>query len=211
MRLAIFTLCCALVGAWVHTAAAKPRTRDTSFIYIRGSSSNVLMSGDLDDLERVRKSLKPRERALWARTADGKEYIVRDAATLDELERIWKPATELADQLGKLGEEQGKYGDELGKLGEQQGRLGERQAQLGLKLVNASDAQRAAIDREMQEIDGKMRDLNKQMRVFEKPMRKLDKQMQEIQPKHEAASKQAEAGTAALLSRAIGSGLAKPF
>lgn len=205
MRLAIITICCLLA----YPAFAKPR--GTSFIYIRGANTATLMSGSYDDVARVRKALKPGERALWTRMADGKEYLVRDTATLDELERIWKTATELAEQLGKLGEEQGKYGEQVGKLGEQVGKLGLQQARLGLKLANATDAEHAAIEREMREVDGKMNELNKQMETFEKPMRKLDKQMQEIQPKHDAASKQAEAATATLLSRAISSGIAKPF
>jgi len=203
MRLAIFALCLFLA----HPVAARPR--GTSFIYVRGANNSVLMSGDLDDLERVRKSLK--SRGLWARAADGKEYIIRDVATLDELERIWKPANELSEQLGKLGEEQGKYGEQQGKLGEQVGKLGEHQAQLGLKLVNANEAQRAAIDREMRDIDAKMRELDQQMAALEKPMRKLDKQMRDIEPKHDAATKQAESGTASLVSRAIASGAATPF
>jgi hypothetical protein len=35
--------------------------------------------------------------------------------------------------------------------------------------------------------------------------------MREIEPKHNAASEDAEAGTSALLSRAIANGTAKPF
>ena len=115
------------------------------------------MSGDSGDLERVRKSIKPRERALWARTADGHEYIVRDAAVLDELERIWQRANDLAEALGKLGDEQGKLGDQLGKIGEQQGKLGDRMGQLGEKLASASEAQQAAIEREMRKIETSMR------------------------------------------------------
>ena len=205
MRLAIFALCFALLG---HLAIAGGRT---SFIYVRGGNSSVTMSGDLDDLERVRKALKPSERALWARMPDGKEYLVRDAATLDALERTWKPANELSEQMGKLGDEMGKLGEQQGKLGEQMGRLGARQGELGLKLVSADDKERAAIEREMRELDGKMKELEKQMRVFEKPMRKLEKQMHEIEPKQNAAVKQAEAGTTDLMSRAIANGLAKPF
>lgn len=207
MRFAILMICCLLLAF----PAIAGKRREASFIYVRGSNSNVLMSGDLDDLERVRKALKPRDRALWARTVDGKEYVVRDAAVLDELERIWKPVNELSEQLGKLGNEQGKYGELLGKLGEQVGRLGARQGELGLKLVSADDAEHAAIEREMAEIDKQMRELDKQMRVFDKPMRKLDKQMREIEPKHNAAAKQAETATSDLLARAIASGAAKPF
>lgn len=209
MRLALFTLCCVVLGALAHPVFAKPR--GASFIYVRGGNDSVLMSGDTDDLERVRKALEPQDRALWARTADRKEYIVRDSATLDELEATWKTANELSERLGTLGKEQGKYGEQLGKLGEQVGKLGLRQGQLGLQLVNATDAQRAAIEREMRELDGKMQELQKQMKVFEKPMRKLENQMRDIQPKQNAAVKQAETATDALLSRAIASGVAKPF
>ncbi len=205
MRLVILALCLALA------APAFAKSRGSSFIYFRGANSDTMMSGDLDDLERVRKAIGKQDRALWVRTDSGKQYIIRDGATLDELERVWKPANELSQQLGKLGEEQGKYGEQLGKLGEQVGKLGEQQGRLGLQLVDATDAQRAAIERQMRELDAKMRELDKQMRVFDKPMRALDKQMRALQPKQEAAVKQAETGTTTLVSRAISSGLAKPF
>jgi len=188
--------------------------RGSTFIYIRGASEDVLMSGDLSDLERVRKALKPNERALWTRAANGKEYLIRDAATLDELEKAWGPAQVIGAQMSKLGDPMSKLGEQMGKVGEQQGKLGLRQGELSVKLtrIDSDDtARRAPIERELREIEAKMAELQKQMRALEKPMKELEKQMKAIQPKHEAAVKQAQTATDALIARAINSGLAKPF
>lgn len=194
----------------VTPAAAQPRTCVSSFIVLRGSRG-ATMSGDSSDLDRVRKAVAPGERAAWTRTTACKEYLVRDTAVIDEIERAWKPANALSEQMGKLGAEEGKLGEQQGKIGEKEGKLGEQQAQLGFRLVNASDAQRVAINREMRGIDAKIKILDGIMRTFDAPMRALDRQIQELSPKQEAAVKQAQAATDAVLARAIASGVAKPF
>ena len=208
----LWFLASVVLAALLQSAFAADR--ESSFIYLRGVGQDVLMSGDLPSLERVRKTLKPNERALWTRIASGKEYVIRDPATLDALDKAWSPALALAAQLGKIGEQQGKIGEQQGKIGEQQGALGLRQGELSTKLAEldpADTARRAPIERELRELAAKMDALAKQMRTFEKPMRELQKQMSAIAPKHDAANKQARAATDALIARAISSGLAKPF
>ena len=179
MRLALVSLLCLVLAGPAFAKSSR-----LTFIYVRGGNSSTLMSGVLDDLERVRKALGKQDRALWVRTADDKEYIIRDAATLDELERLWKPANELAQQLGKLGAEQGKLGEQLGKLGEQQGKLGEQQGRIGEqqgrlaehqgrlaeKLANATDAQRTALEREMRDL-GPVKHLRPTFGVRRGPLR----------------------------------------
>jgi len=207
----LWFLACVLVAALLQSAFAGERT---SFIYQRANTDDLFMHGDLSDLERVRKALKPRDRVLWTRTESRKEYLIRDPATLDAFEKAWAPAEVLSRQLGELGKQQGKLGEQQGKLGEQQGKLGERQGKLEQKLesLDSDDTvRRAPIEREMRELEAKMAELEKQMRVFEKPMRELEKQMRALEPKHDAAAKQAQAATDALVARAIASGVAKPF
>jgi septal ring factor EnvC (AmiA/AmiB activator) len=207
MRIALIV---ASILGLAHAAAADPRTCQTSFIVV-SDAHDVLMSGDSDDVDRVRKALPAHERAVWTRTADCKEYVVRDGGVVDEIQRDWKPTNALAEQLGKLGDQQGKLGEQMGKLGEKEGKLGERVGELALRSVNATEAQRPAIEREMRDLEGQMRDIEKQMKVFEKPMKELEKPMREIERKLKPLAKQAEADTYAVLARAIASGTAKPF
>jgi len=191
-------------------AAAQPRTCESSFIVLRGSRG-ATMSGDTADLDRVRKAVASGERAAWTRTTACKEYLVRDTAVIDEIERAWKSANALSEQMGKLGAEEGKLGQQQGKIGEKEGKLGEQQADLGMRLINATDAQRVAIDREMRGIDARIKALDSIMRTFDKPMRELDRQIRELSPTQEAAVKQAQAATEATFARAIANGVAKLF
>jgi len=198
-----------LLGLVTTTAAAQPRSCERSFIILRGSQ--VMMSGEVADVERVRKAVPPGEPAVWTRTTACKEYLVRDTAVIDEVQRAWKPVNELSTQLGKLGAQEGKLGEQQGKLGEKQGKLGEKEGELGARLSNASDAERAVIERKMRDLDARMQVLDSIMRTFDAPMRILDREINELEKKEEVAEKQAEATTDAVLARAIASGVAKPF
>lgn len=200
----------ASVLALAAPAAAQPRTCSASFIVLRGPKG-VMMSGDTADVDRVRKAVAPADHAVWTRTAACKEYLVRDAAVIDEIERIWKPVNALGEQLGQLGAQEGKLGEQQGKLGEKQGKLGARQGELGARLADATEAQRAVIERKMRDLDARMAVLDSIMRTFDPPMRELDREIHELEKKEEAAEKQAEAATDATLARAIASGVAKPF
>lgn len=205
--------------------AAAQKPRDLSFVYLR-DADRAVMSGDIADLKRVRKAVKPGERILWFRTRDGKELVVRDPATLDRFEAAWKTADALAQKQGEIGGKQGEIGGKQGQLGGKQGQLGGRQGQLAARQaeleIHADEAQtpaereaiakkRRAIETEMREIEQKMRELEAQMRKLEPPMRELERQMRIVSKQHEAAAKQAQADTEALIARAIAGGLAKPL
>lgn len=193
-----------------RVAAANTRTCDRSFIALRGAR-DVTMAGDTRDLDRVRKAVAPGDRAVWTRTEACKEYLVRDAAIIDQIDREWQAANALSDQLTKLGEQQDKLGDKQGKLGEQEGTLGEREGQLAEQSANASDDEREAIQHEMEQLEAAMRVIEVQIHAFDKPMCALDRQMQALEAKEAAASNQAEEATYAVLAKAIAKGIARPF
>jgi bla regulator protein blaR1 len=211
----------AFLALSLPAAANRPRGtspgKETTFIYMR--DSDTIMSGNLDDLER-------RERALWFRTTDGKELVVRDAAFLNQFEAAWKTANALAEQQGELGGKQGALGAKQGALGAKQGALGAqqgilatRQAALEQREDTAStDAKRETIAKKRRTIEAQVRDLEKkmdelddQMRELDKPMRVLENEMDAISKKHEVAAKQAQLDSEVLMARAVTSGVAKPF
>lgn len=190
------------------TALAGPKSN--SFILLMPDGNTTTMSGNVKDIERVAKLHQPHERLLWARV-DGREYIVRDPATLDQFEAIWKPVNQLGDAVGKLGEQEGKLGEQQGKLGAKQGALGAREGALGAELPGASKQRRKEIEREMRELDKQMKDLDDQMATFDAPMRDIEKQMRPLEKQLDAAGKKADAASNQLLAKAIGSGVAKPL
>src|SRR5438477_1291013 len=79
---------------------------------------HVTMSGDIEDVERVRKLVEPP--FLWFRR-EGKDYVVTDPAVLDEIDELSRPQEELGKKQGELGKEQAKLGKRQAKLGMRQG------------------------------------------------------------------------------------------
>ena len=204
--------------------ASAQKARELSFVYLR-DSNRAVMSGDIADLKRVRKAVKPNERILWFRT-DGKELVVRDPATLDRFEAAWKTADALATKQGEIGGKQGEIGGKQGQIGGKQGQLGGRQGELAAMEVDlaleddeaqtaaqreARAKKRRAIETEMRQIEVKLRELDVQLKKLEPPMRELERQMRVVSKQHEAAAKQAQADTEVLIARAIAAGLAKPL
>ena len=214
LRLLIVSVILALASA----AAADPR-----FIYLRDDNTST-MSGSLTDLQRLRKTLKPR--ALWFETASGKQFVIRDTAVLDQFEKLWVAAEALGEEMGTLGSKMGLIGARQGAVGAKQGVLGMRQGTLSSKQANLesreaearTDAEREAIAKKrraieatLRELEQKMRVLEQQMRELEKPMKELEREMQGMQKKHDAATKQAMTDSEQLFARAVASGVAKPI
>jgi hypothetical protein len=205
-------------------------------LLISADGERVHMSGSRSDVERARSFRRGQESLLWFRNEDG-EFVVRDAAILQQVENAWKPVGELGAKQGQLGAQQGQLGAKQGQLGAEQAKLGAeqaalgarqaaigaKQAQLGAEEWNPSEARRAEIDKkhqglekEMRALDEEMRALDARMRELEKPMRELGgqmeglgAQMEELGREMERASERAQAEMRALFERAVASGKAE--
>ena len=78
------------------------------------------MSGTNSDLRRAKSfRYEVGEEYIWFRH-DGKEYIVRDPATVKAARKLFEPQQELGQQQAELGAQQAKLGELQAKLGEQQ-------------------------------------------------------------------------------------------
>jgi bla regulator protein blaR1 len=195
-------------------------------------------SGTSEDIRIARRYQRNGERLLWFRD-NAREYVIRDASTIDRVLELWRPVNQLGDEMGRvggrqgelgaqqgiIGERQGRIGAEQGRLGARQGELGARQGQLAEREVRArSDADRRAIaaeyrqiDEEMRALDRQMRETSDRMRELEKPMGDLDVRMQvlgremdALGKKMDAAVKKAEGEMRTLVDRAIATGAATP-
>jgi len=205
------------------TSDRKDRDHDLNYVYFH-DDNNTTMSGDMKDIERARRLRHGKEPLLWFRDA-GQEYVIRDAATLKQLEVVWKPVRELGEAQGKLGSQQGELGRQQGELGTRQGVLGTRQGTLAVRESaldmrssndSLSPAERDQLAKRRDELRQQQRALRKEMRAFEKPMRELGdrmqvlgREMEALGQKMTAASAKAEAELRALFKRAIASGLAR--
>jgi bla regulator protein BlaR1 len=222
----------------VAPGAAEKRvqfSQDLEFVLLRGDG-NVIMSGSSDDVERVRRHRRGNEPLLWFRDGS-REYIVRDAGVLREVEALWEPANRIGEEQGRIGEQQGEIGEAQGRIGEQQsevgermGAIGERQGAIGLRLgqlatreaAGVSESERRAIEREREELDAQMSALDRQMEALDQEMRQFDdpmrgrsgemealgRQMDALGERMDAAVERAESGMRTLIRRAIESGAA---
>lgn len=195
-------------------------------------------SGTRQDVERARRYQRNGERLLWFRDSN-REYVIRDPSVIDQVLELWRPVSQLGDEMGRVGGRQGEIGAQQGAIGERQGRIGAeqgtvgaRQGELGARqgalaereIRARSDADRRAIAAEHQriqqeslELDRKMREFDIRMRELEKPMDDLNvrmealgREMDALSKKMDAAVKKAEGEMRSLLDRSISSGTAVP-
>lgn len=214
----------------------RPSKDDLQFVFLR-DEHHTTMSGSTGDVQRARRLRKAGEPILWFRL-EGKEYVVRDADVLNELERIWEPMARIGGEQGKVGEKQGAIGLRQGEIGEkqaqvgaEQGLIGARQGELGMRqgllamregrrLTQEERAdiarEREALEKEMRALEQQMAALGEKMRDLEQPMRDLGDdmsllgtEMEVLGRKMEEASRKADVEMRALVQKAIASGAAE--
>jgi beta-lactamase regulating signal transducer with metallopeptidase domain len=179
-----------------------------SWIVLKGEN-NTIMNGSTRDIEKVRRLRKNGEDIFWFRR-DGKAYVVRDAATLAQVERIWEPIGELGAKQGELGAQQGALGGRQGALGAKQGVLGAKQGALAAERARRGDeADEREIRKRQREIEDEMDELSDQMEDLGREMEKLGERMEDLGRQMEAASAKAEKEMQALMAQAIRSGVAQ--
>ncbi|HEY0016154.1 MAG TPA: M56 family metallopeptidase [Longimicrobium sp.] len=225
--------------AAVTAGTAKPGDRrsqeELHFVLFRGDR-NTTVNGSTRDIDRARRHRRPGEHLLWFRYA-GREYVVRDAGVLRQVDELWEPVGRIGEEQGRIGARQGEIGEVQGRIGAQlseigarQGRLGERLGVLGARLgalaareaAGASDAERRAMEREREELEEESRRLEEQMEALDEEMRQFDppmddrggemealgREMEALGERMEAAAERANAGMLALVRRAIQDGAA---
>jgi BlaR1 peptidase M56 len=122
-------------------------TDGESYGIVRGNGEHVQFSGDLHSVDIDKIRTMAHGDFLWFRR-DGKYYFVDDAATMSQIEAMYKPI----EDLGKQQEELGRKQEELGK---QQEALGRQQEQASVPTPD--------ISREMAEINAAMAKLQAKM------------------------------------------------
>jgi bla regulator protein BlaR1 len=229
-----------VAGADAPELQQRRATRDDDelrFVYFL-RDDHTTMSGSSDDMRRARGLRTQGEPMLWF-IHDGREFIVRDPRTLQQLENIWKPVARIGGEQGKIGAEQGAIGAQQGEvgakqgiIGAQQGAIGAKQAAIGARQASLSAREtRARTDREwdeiarerrqldeaMRDLDREMAALNDKMRESSKPMidlgekmEKLGAEMKLLGDEMEAASEKARNEMRRLIERSISDGTAQP-
>jgi hypothetical protein len=195
-----FALLAALAGLVVldtpspaSATAAQAEDRASWVLFSRGSS-NVMMSGSTDDMQRARALRSGQEPLLFVRQG-GAAYVIRDAATLRRAEAIFAPQREMGERQAALGARQAA-------LGAQQARLGSEQARLGSLQANASERRAGALSRRQADLGRRQGALGAQQNTLGREQSALGREQDRL-------ARAAEASLRSLVAEAVRSGAAQ--
>jgi len=108
---------------------------------------------------------------LWFVIED-REYVIRDAATIERANEIVEPMSRLGAEQGRLGSRQGELGRQQGEMGALQGEVGQLQAQLAALQARGDSRYRA----ELSELRQQLAELSAQVRIMGERQRELGAQ-----------------------------------
>jgi chromosome segregation ATPase len=185
----------------------------------------TVVNGTAREYERskaLRKS--PQEQLFWFQSG-GREYVIRDAATLKRLQDVFQPQMLLGQQQPALAEKQARLSDQQTALGAQQAQQGAVQADFAERMNTlASEQARLQEQGENTEaVEAEIQGLEQEMGRYEEPQAELIRQQEEITRqqefllrqqedlgrKMEKAAQNAEKLLKPLLDQAIAKGTAK--
>ena len=180
--------------------------------YVLIQDNEVTMAGHSDDIRIARTLQQGKAPVLWMRE-DGKQYIVRDAATVQRVKAAHAPVEALGAQQGKLGEQQGALGERQGELGAKQGELGRKMAAIATERASAalqgSRASDAETDRRLDALAQQQEALARQQEVLSRQQEPLARQQEALSRRQVAATEQMQREVKRLLDDAIRSGKAQ--
>jgi len=167
----------------------------------------------------------PAEMLFWFQRG-GKEYFLRDAATLKALADVFQPQLALGQQQVALEKEQTRIGRDqeslnaqFEELGVQQAEFGERMAQLAAEQVriqeagedpSSIEAEMQGLEQEQMSFEGPQSELSRQQDEINHRQELLQRQQEELGRKQEKATQDAEKKLKSLVAQALAKGTAKP-
>lgn len=164
-----------------------------SYIYKRGDSHYTRMSGSLERLGSI--SRKYGSEFVWV-SLDGRNYVIRDAATLAEVRASFKDVEAMEPSMRAIEKRMKPFEQQMEAIGKRLETLGDQ-----LDDEKLTDAQRDAIETRMNAAETDMAAVERQMNGVEREMEKLEK---ETEKREAVAEKRFEQ----IVERAIRSGVA---
>jgi uncharacterized membrane protein YccC len=158
------------------------------YVYSRGSGSRSTIShGNLDDVLRLQKRFTGAY--LWA-MLDGREYLIRDRAALDEVQRAAAPVEVLGSEQRALNEKMKPFE--------------RREERLDQQIDAISDHD----EDEMPETRARLRELESQLRDVERQLRQYEHEERRLDQREDALDRQFDDEVRRIVERAIRSGTA---
>ena len=181
----------ALLGCAALVITAKPRIE---YIYKRSGSMHTRISGSFDRIGEVAR--RYHGEFVWLRM-DGRNYLIRDAATLAEVRSTFRPVEELEPSLREVERRLKPFEQEMEQVEERVDELGD-----SLDDDRLTDATRDDVEDKIRDAETKMRAIEDKARVIERELERLE---QESERRETIAEKKFEE----LVVRAVRQGIAE--
>jgi len=179
-----------LISLLVMTALSLGAKQRFTYVYTRASDGHMSISkGSLDEILRLRKRYTGAY--LWARI-DGREYLMRDAATLDEVRRA-------ASGLDALEPEQSALRNRMKPLERKESRI-EKELD---RLTDDDDEIHTVAER------SRIRELESELRAVERELRAFDDDEERLDRREEALERVFDAEVERIVERAVRKGVAE--
>jgi chromosome segregation ATPase len=181
-----------ILALLLTTLACFARERDRfTYVYSRGGSDIISLShGSLESTLKIRKRYTGTY--LWAQL-DGRAYLIRDAATLDEVRRAVAPLDALNAELEPLHQ----------KMKPLQRREEKIDRELDALTDNEDDEAPTAETRD------RIRELERQQREVERELRDYEREEERLDRKEEALDRACDEEIRRIVERAVRRGVAE--
>lgn len=165
-----------------------------SYVYKRGEESYTRINGSIDRIGEVAR--KYGKEFVWV-VLDGREYVIRDAATLAEVRNAFRDVEALEPALNEAEAKLRPYEKELDRIEKRVDAAGDR-----LDDESLSDSDRDALE-------ARLRQAEEEMHAVEQKMKGLEREMERIEKESERREAAAEKRFEAIVERVVERGIAE--
>jgi len=168
-------------------------SRNRSYVFVRGGTS-IISGGSLELTSVIAKRDRYERNFLWVRTEAGREYLIRDEATLARIERLFAPARAFDPEMERLHQRMHPLERRESALDREVDRLTDR---------DEDDAPMTSAEQQrLRERQRELRDVQTQLREHEREEERLDR-------KRDALEEEAERQLWPIVDEAVRAGLAR--
>lgn len=196
MRLAARTTLGVTVLVAAAALLAHDWKRELSYIYALDGKQHILSGGPLNIEQLVGISKRYEGRWFWF-SLDGRSYVIRDAATLADIDRTFAPMRALEPQRDAIRHR-------LDPLERQESDIDDK-----LEVLEDSIEDQKLPEAKMRAAETRMRELEQQLRKLEEQMRVIEAEEERMDRRIEALEQEAERRLLPILRKAIKEGRAQ--
>src|SRR5262245_23615541 len=152
---------------------------DFVWVLLHTKDDSVTMSGQMSHIHEAKKLRKGTEPLFWFKRGSS-AWVIRDAATVAQIDALFAPQAALGQKQAELGQKQAA-------IGAKQANIGAKQAKIGMQLARARDDKtRAALEAQMEKLEKEMQALSAEQEPLSAEQEKLGEEQEALAAKAEA-------------------------